>query len=74
MDRSIADESDVALVDLPSTSGAHWANRDKEALARRPASRQATFRRPPAVNSFPGEDRGEDWGGGPGGDRATPAR
>lgn len=67
MDRSSADESDVALVDLPSTSGAHWANRDKEALARRPESRQTTFRRPPAVNSFQGEDRGEDRGG----DRAT---
>lgn len=46
MDRSSADESDVALADLPSTSGAHWANRDNE--SRRPAP----FRRPPAVNSF----------------------
>jgi hypothetical protein len=52
VDRSIADDSDVALVDLPSTSGAHWANRDSEALARRPAQ----FRRPPAVNSFQGGD------------------
>ena len=62
MDRSIADESDVALVDLPSTSGAHWANRDREALARRPETRQATFRRPPAVNSFLGDDRSETRG------------
>ncbi len=45
MEHTTADESDVAVADLPSTSGAHWANRDAE--------RRATpFRRPPAVNSF----------------------
>jgi hypothetical protein len=71
VDRSIADESDVALVDLPSTSGAHWANRDREALARRPESRQATFRRPPAVNSFLGDDRSDDRGDLRDGDRAN---
>jgi hypothetical protein len=61
VDRSNADESDVALADLPSTSGAHWANRDNE------SHRPAPFRRPPAVNSFdralsadaaPADDRG----------------
>ena len=31
MDRASADD-DVALVDPPSTSGAHWANRDNDAL------------------------------------------
>jgi hypothetical protein len=45
--------SDVALADLPSTSGAHWAHRDE--TKHRPAG--APFRRPPAVNSFP-EDGG----------------
>jgi hypothetical protein len=57
--RSAADDpadprgsSDVAVADLPSTSGAHWANRDNAAL------RQTPYRRPPAVNSFP--DGGDD--------------
>ncbi|MCA2216801.1 hypothetical protein [Jidongwangia harbinensis] len=45
--------SDVALADLPSTSGAHWAHRDE--IQHRPAG--APFRRPPAVNSFPDEGR-----------------
>ena len=49
MEHSTADESDVVVADLPSTSGAHWANRDRE---RRSGERSAPFRRPPAVNSF----------------------
>lgn len=66
MDRSTTDEavdvhgsSDLAVADLPSTSGAHWANRDQDMLYRRSAGRPAPFRRPPAVNSFPGEDDGD---------------
>lgn len=65
MDRSTTDDavdvhgsSDLAVADLPSTSGAHWANRDQDMLDRRSAGRPAPFRRPPAVNSFPGEDDG----------------
>ena len=50
MDRASA-EDDVALVEPPSTSGAHWANRDDDVLYRRPDG-QAPFRRPPAGNSF----------------------
>jgi hypothetical protein len=53
VDRASADE-DVAVVDPPSSSGAHWANRDSDALYRRPSG-QAPFRRPPAVNSFSDE-------------------
>ncbi|HET6531239.1 MAG TPA: hypothetical protein VFH03_11605, partial [Actinoplanes sp.] len=51
MEHSAADESDVALADLPSTSGARWANRDSE--RRRSYESSTPFRRPPAVNSFP---------------------
>jgi hypothetical protein len=60
VERSPADDaagtraaSDVAIADLPSESGAHWANRDE--ILHRPAS-AAPFRRPPAVNSFPERD------------------
>jgi hypothetical protein len=52
------DESDVAVAELPSTSGAHWANRDREAERRRGDSRSAPFRRPPAVNSFETDEVG----------------
>ena len=62
MDHSTADESDVAVVDLPSTSGAHWANRDRDVLQRRTAGREAPFRRPPAVNSFQGDAPAETPG------------
>jgi hypothetical protein len=62
VDRSTTDgavdpygSSDLAVADLPSTSGAHWANRDEDMLYRR-SGRPAPFRRPPAVNSFPDED------------------
>lgn len=51
MERSAADDgtaSDVAVADLPSTSGAHWANRDSLR-----GGGEQPFRRPPAVNSFP---------------------
>ncbi len=54
MDHSTVDESDVAVADLPATSGAHWANRDKDVLQRRTGGRPTPFRRPPAVNSFHG--------------------
>jgi hypothetical protein len=62
VERSPADDdpgtrgsSDVALADLPSESGAHWAHRDE--ILHRPASAApAPFRRPPAVNSFPDAD------------------
>src|SRR3954447_10118192 len=47
---------DVALAELPSTSGAHWANRDSDIARRRSSGRSAPFRRPPASNSFPGDD------------------
>jgi hypothetical protein len=47
--------TDLAVADLASTSGAHWANRDEDILYRR-SSRPAPFRRPPAVNSFPTGD------------------
>jgi hypothetical protein len=50
VDRAFADD-DVALVEPPSTSGAHWANRDQDGIYRRPDG-QAPFRRPPAVNSL----------------------
>jgi len=78
VDRSTANDaadnrgsSDVAVADLPSDSGAHWANRDNDTLYRRrdgspdarseaqPEGRseaRPAFRRPPAVNSFPGDD------------------
>lgn len=59
MEHSTADESDVAVADLPSTSGAHWANRDRDALQRRTGGRQTPFRRPPAVNSFDSGPAGE---------------
>jgi hypothetical protein len=63
--------SDVAVADLPSDSGAHWANRDNDTLYRRrdgspdarsdaQAQERPAFRRPPAVNSFPGDD--EEYG------------
>ncbi|MEV6632334.1 hypothetical protein AB0M54_16460 [Actinoplanes sp. NPDC051470] len=51
MERSPADEamaSDVAVADLPFSSGAHWANRD----SLRNTGEQAMFRRPPAASSF----------------------
>ncbi|HEV8173116.1 MAG TPA: hypothetical protein VGP91_05650 [Actinoplanes sp.] len=60
MDRSAVDDpadprgSDLAVADLPSTSGAHWANRDKAALRQRHGGSETPYRRPPAVNSFPG--------------------
>ena len=53
VERTVAD--DVALAELPSASGAHWANRDNDATNRRPGGR-APFRRPPALNSFPEDD------------------
>jgi hypothetical protein len=40
----------VAVADSPSTSGAHWANRDNENIYRRSGT---PFRRPNAINSFP---------------------
>jgi hypothetical protein len=65
VEHSAADESDVALVDLPSTSGAHWANRDAEVERRRAGLRSTPFRRPPAVNSFsdepPEPDGSDTW-------------
>jgi hypothetical protein len=60
VDRSAVDDpedrrdSDLAVADLPSTSGAHWANRDKAALRERHGGSEPPYRRPPAVNSFPG--------------------
>jgi hypothetical protein len=62
VDRSTTDgavdprgSADLAVADLPSASGAHWANRDEDILFRR-SGRPAPFRRPPAVNSFPDGD------------------
>jgi hypothetical protein len=54
VERAAAD--DVALADLPSTSGAHWANRDNDPAHREAAGRSAPFRRPAALNSFPEDD------------------
>ena len=54
MERTAA--NDVAASGLPSTSGAHWANRDNDATHRQPGGRSAPFRRPPAQNSFPDDD------------------
>jgi len=62
VDRSAADDdagfrntsdASVAVADAPSTSGAHWANRDNENIYRRTGT---PFRRPNAQNSFTGED------------------
>ncbi|MDT4995281.1 MAG: hypothetical protein QOH97_5173 [Actinoplanes sp.] len=58
MQRTAADDanargmSDVSVTGAgqPSTSGAHWANRDNENIYRRTGS---PYRRPNAVNSFP---------------------
>jgi hypothetical protein len=44
---------DVAVADVPSMSGAHWANRDNDTVYRKAGARSTTFRRPPALNSFP---------------------
>ena len=57
MDRTSVDSSDVsvALANLTSTSGADWANRDREAL----------YRRPPAVNSFRDDADEEDMADSP---------
>jgi hypothetical protein len=57
VDRTTTTDGAVDVADLPSTSGAHWANRDEDMLHRR-TGRPATFRRPPAVNSFP-DDEGD---------------
>jgi hypothetical protein len=54
VERTAAD--DVALAVLPSTSGAHWANRDNAVTTRPTGGRSAPFRRPPALNSFPEDD------------------
>jgi hypothetical protein len=59
-DAGIRGTSDVstALADAPSTSGAHWANRDNENIYRRTGT---PFRRPNAVNSFPDDgDEGDE--------------
>jgi hypothetical protein len=50
VERTAAD--DMAVAGLPSTSGAHWANRDNETLYRQSGSGSTPFRRPPALNSF----------------------
>ena len=69
MERSDADDhpgfgelSDVsvAVADAPSTSGAHWANRDNDNIYRKTGT---PYRRPNAVNSFPGDE--EDGGAEP---------
>ncbi|GLY96751.1 hypothetical protein [Actinoplanes sp. NBRC 103695] len=60
MERSPADEataSDVVVADLPTSSGAHWANRDRL----RSTGEQPMFRRPPASNSFTEEERQQPW-------------
>ena len=49
--------SDVAVADLPFSSGAHWANRD----SLRNTGEQAMFRRPPAASSFPEESPEQPW-------------
>jgi hypothetical protein len=74
VDRSAVDDpadhrgSDVAVADLPSTSGAHWANRDKSALRQRRDGSETPHRRPPAVNSFPaGESPSTEVDGTPAG-------
>ena len=54
MERIAAD--DVAVADLPSTSGAHWANRDNDTVYHKSGVRASTFRRPPALNSFSDDD------------------
>ena len=67
MDRTSVDSSDVsvALANLASTSGAGWANRDREALYRRPDADPAPYRRPPAVNSFRDDADEEDMADSP---------
>ncbi|MFG1608864.1 hypothetical protein [Actinoplanes sp. NPDC049265] len=60
MERSPADEamaSDVAVAELPFSSGAHWANRDST----RHTGEQAMFRRPPAAASSFDEDETKPW-------------
>ena len=54
MERTAAE--DVVVAGLPSTSGAHWANRDNDPAKRPTGGRSAPFRRPPALNSFPADD------------------
>ena len=61
MERSTADDTaatEVALADLPSTSGAHWANRD----VRRSGDQRTPFRRPQALRS---QDTDDTASGGP---------
>jgi hypothetical protein len=60
-DPGLSDVS-VAIADAPSTSGAHWANRDNQNIYRRGRGRSTPFRRPNALNSFPGGDRAEGGG------------
>jgi hypothetical protein len=62
VDHSTVDESDVAVADDPSTSGAHWANRDSDVLQRRIGGQPKPFRRPPAMNSSTGETNAADPG------------
>ncbi len=54
MDHIFTDSSDVSVVlaEHVSSSGADWANRDKESLYRGTEPDPAPYRRPPAVNSF----------------------
>src|SRR4051812_13983346 len=51
---------DMAVAGLPSTSGAHWANRDNETLYRKTGGSRTPFRRPPALNSFTDDERRDD--------------
>lgn len=56
MEPPFADSSDVSLALVgPSNSGTDWANRDREALYRRPGRTAAPYRRPPAAQS-PSDD------------------
>jgi hypothetical protein len=67
MERSFAASSEVpgAADGVVSTSGAGWANRDKDAQYHRPAAGSAPFRRPAAVNSFQDDADEEDMADSP---------
>jgi hypothetical protein len=43
---------DDVMASAPSTTGAHWANRDNAPGSRHSGDRGTTFRRPPAANSY----------------------
>ncbi|GAB1645502.1 hypothetical protein KRMM14A1259_59250 [Krasilnikovia sp. MM14-A1259] len=54
-DNSGMSDASVAIADLPSASGAHWANRDSDADRRRPGAAAEPFSRTPTSGALPGD-------------------